>query len=127
MRPYSMDLRKRVVAACGAREGTREAIAQRFGVSTAWMRRVLQRRRETGSIAPLPQRAGRKPGLNESIRAGDAVRKIEKCLEPLELGLSELLHVRPGIGGTEDRRHRDHEHVRQTLSPTLRPTRIGHV
>lgn len=52
MRPYSMDLRKRVVAACDARDGSRETIAQRFGVSTAWIRRLLQRRRETGSIAP---------------------------------------------------------------------------
>lgn len=65
MKPYSMDLRKRVAAACDARDGTREAIAQRFGVSTAWIRRLMQRRRETGSIAPWPQRAGRKRGLNE--------------------------------------------------------------
>lgn len=65
MRPYSMDLRKRVVLACDARGGSREAIAQRFGVSTAWIRRLLQRRRETGSIAPLPQRAGRKRGLDD--------------------------------------------------------------
>ena len=65
MKPYSMDLRERVVAACDAREGTREQIADRFGVSTAWIRRLLQRRRETGSFAPLPQNAGRKRGLND--------------------------------------------------------------
>lgn len=65
MRPYSMDLRKRVVAACDARDGSREAIALRFGVSTAWIRRLLQRRRETGSIAALPQNAGRKRGLDD--------------------------------------------------------------
>jgi len=65
MRPYSMDLRERVVAACDAREGSREQIAKRFGVSTAWIRRLLQRRRETGSIAPLPQNAGRKRALND--------------------------------------------------------------
>jgi transposase len=65
MRPYSMDLRERVVAACDAREGTREQIAQRFGVSTSWIRRLLQRRHQTGSIAALPQNAGRKPKLND--------------------------------------------------------------
>lgn len=59
-----MDLRERVVQACDARSGTREQIAERFGVSTAWIRRLLQRRRETGSIAPLPPNAGRKPKLN---------------------------------------------------------------
>lgn len=65
MRPYSMDLRERVVAACDAREGTRLRIAKRFGVSTSWIRGVLQRRRETGSIAALPQNPGRKPKLND--------------------------------------------------------------
>lgn len=64
MRPYSMDLRERVIRACDARAGTREQIAERFGVSIAWIRRLLQRRRETGSIAPLPSNAGRKPKLN---------------------------------------------------------------
>ena len=45
MRPYSMDLRERVMAACDRRDGKREEIAKRFGVSTAWIRRLLQRRR----------------------------------------------------------------------------------
>ncbi len=65
MRPYSMDLRSRVVAACDRKDGRRIKIAERFGVSTAWIRRLLQRRRETGSIAPLPQNAGRKPALDD--------------------------------------------------------------
>lgn len=72
MRPYSMDLRKRVVAACDARDGSREAIARRFGVSAAWIRRLLQRRRETGSIAALPQNAGRKRGLDD-----DQMKKLK--------------------------------------------------
>ncbi len=65
-----MDLRKRVVAACDRHDGKRVEIAERFGVSTAWIRRLLQRRRETGSIAALPQNAGRKPALN--------ARKLER-------------------------------------------------
>ncbi len=65
MKPYSMDLRERVVAACDAREGTREQIADRFGVSDRWIRKLLQRRRETDSIAPLPRNPGRKRALND--------------------------------------------------------------
>lgn len=64
MRPYSMDLRRRVIAACDRKDGRRMEIAERFGVSTAWIRRLLQRRRETGSVAPLPQNAGRRPALD---------------------------------------------------------------
>jgi len=37
MRPYSMDLRERVAAACDARAGTREKIAERFAVSVSWI------------------------------------------------------------------------------------------
>jgi len=60
MKTYSMDLRERVVQACDERLGTREEIARLFGVSTAWVRRLLQRRRESGSIAAKP-RGGQKP------------------------------------------------------------------
>lgn len=59
MKPYSMDLRKRVVQACDEQHGTREGIAAFFGVSTAWIRRLLQRRRESGTIAPKPPGGGR--------------------------------------------------------------------
>jgi transposase len=79
MRAYSNDLRERVVAACDARDGTREQIAARFSVSVAWLRRLLQRRRETGSIAPRPRGGGRAPAfdaeagrrLREAVRADD--------------------------------------------------------
>ncbi len=60
---YSLDLRTRVLAAVDAQDGTRGAIAARFSVSTAWIRRLVQRRRVTGSIAPLPHRGGPAPTL----------------------------------------------------------------
>jgi transposase len=77
MKPYSMDLRERVVAACDAREGTREQIAKRFGVSDRWIRKLLQRRRETDSLAPLPRNPGRKRALNDRQmqRLGRLIKK----------------------------------------------------
>ncbi len=77
MKPYSMDLRERVVAACDAREGTREQIAERFGVSDRWIRKLLQRRRETDSLAPLPRNPGRKRALNDGQmeRLGRLIQK----------------------------------------------------
>lgn len=90
MRPYSMDLRKRVVAACDAREGTREQIAKRYGVCTAWVRRLLQRRRESGSIEPLPQNPGRKRAIRG--RDLDRLRRLverrpDATLRELKAGL----------------------------------------
>lgn len=68
MKAYSQDLRERVIRACDARRGTRTQIAQFFQVSTAWIRRLLQRRRETGSIAALPHAGGPKPKMDDERR-----------------------------------------------------------
>lgn len=54
MAPYSMDLRKRVLKAWDAGMDA-ESVAARYDVSRAWVHRLVQRRRETGSIAPRKQ------------------------------------------------------------------------
>ena len=51
MHAYSMDLRERVLAACDAGQSN-DTVARIFDVSTAWIRRLKQRRRESGSVAP---------------------------------------------------------------------------
>jgi len=93
MKPYSMDLRERVVAACAARDGTRQQIAARFSVSVSWIRDLLKRRRDTGSIAPRPHGGGRAPAFDEAAaaRLREAVRADEDAtLEEL----SEAVGVR---------------------------------
>jgi transposase len=60
MKTYSQDLRERVVRACDEGAGSRQQIAALFGVSTAWIRRLLQRRRQTGSFAALPRGGARR-------------------------------------------------------------------
>ena len=51
MVPYSMDLRKRVLRAWDGGMDA-ENVAAKYEVSRAWVHRLAQRRRETGSIAP---------------------------------------------------------------------------
>ena len=62
MKPYSMDLRQRVLADCDAGLPTK-VVADKYRVSTAWVRRLKQRRREDGSIAPRTATPGPKPAL----------------------------------------------------------------
>jgi transposase len=65
MKAYSTDLRQRVLTACDDGMGTAEA-AETFAVSPAWIRRLMQRRRQTGEIAPRrPARPGPAPALAE--------------------------------------------------------------
>jgi transposase len=52
--PYSMDLRERVLKAWEV-SGDAEEVAATFAVSRAWVHRLAQRQRETGSIAPRTQ------------------------------------------------------------------------
>ena len=62
MRAYSLDLRLRVLAAVDAGDTTAE-VADVFSVSPAWVRRLVQRRRATGEVAPRVARTGRVPKL----------------------------------------------------------------
>jgi transposase len=48
---YSIDLRERVARA-HAESGSSAEVAEQFGCSEAWVRRLTQRLRETGSLAP---------------------------------------------------------------------------
>jgi len=48
---YSMDLRERVARA-HAESGSSAEVAEVFGCSESWARRVTQRLRETGTLAP---------------------------------------------------------------------------
>jgi transposase len=69
--PYSMDLRKRVFKAWEA-TGDADDVAATFGVSRAWVHRLAQRQRETGSLTPRKQtkfRARVLAGQEERLKA----------------------------------------------------------
>ena len=76
MKPYSMDLRERIVAACEAATDSKAEVAKRFHVSVAWVKRLVQRKRECGSIAARPQCSGRKP-----IFAGENLERLKAAIQ----------------------------------------------
>ena len=89
MAPYSMDLRQRVAR---ARDAGLEAkdVAAKYEVSVAWVNRLLQRRRDTGSLAPRKQTQWRTPKLaayTERLRALVLVEP-DRTLEELRAALS---------------------------------------
>ena len=92
MQTYSMDLRDRVVSACDAEELTREEIAEEFGVSTAWIRRFLQRRRETGSYIPKGHAGGRQPAF-----AGAGLSQLDQLVRKQPDATLKELRDRTGI------------------------------
>ena len=87
-----MDLRDRVVASCDEGVLSRDEIAEQFGVSTAWIRRLLQRRRERGSYAPLNGKRGPKPKFT-----GATAQRLERLIAAQPDATLEELRDRSGV------------------------------
>src|ERR671939_77805 len=68
-RPYSADLRERVLAASERREGTQAAIARRFGVCEATVENWLRQARQEGRRAPKPPAGAPAPRLDSAALA----------------------------------------------------------
>jgi len=85
MQAYSMDLRVRVLADCDDGLGTAE-VAGKYSVSTAWVRRLKQRRRETGEVAPRRPRPGPKPGLADATPDGGRLAALARAEPDLSAG-----------------------------------------
>lgn len=91
MRAYSVDLRLRVLAACDDGLETKE-VAERFDVSPSWVRRLKQRRRETGEIAPRQQRHG--PRLKLAGHEEELLKLIAEQPDATEEQLQARLSVK---------------------------------
>ena len=63
MAAYSLDLRQRVLRAWDSGMDV-YTVAAKYEVSRAWVHRLVQRRRETGSIAPRQQTKFRRRSLS---------------------------------------------------------------
>ncbi len=64
MKPYSQDLREKIVRALEAGD-TQEEVAARFAVSLSFVEKLWRRWRTTGSCAALPHAGGRRRSLQE--------------------------------------------------------------
>src|SRR3954468_18603920 len=86
MRPYSLDLRERILAAVDHHEGSIRKIARIFRVSTSFIVRLLQRRDATGTLDPEPHGGGTPPALGP----GDRERLAELIREQPDATLEQL-------------------------------------
>src|SRR3954469_14043434 len=92
---YPIEFR-RLVAAAYDQCGSSADVAEQFGCSESWVRRLIQRRREDGSLAP---RAPKLPDNNKlkaddlSELAGLIARRPDMTLEELAAALSTKVSV----------------------------------
>jgi transposase len=95
MKPYSMDLRERVLKDCAAGVGTK-AVAEKYSVSESWVRRLKQRKREDGRTEPKSPRNKRVPKLSAHA---DRIRELVAATPDLTLAeLKKTLGVTVALG-----------------------------
>ena len=90
-RPYSIDLRERVVLAVESGETCR-TVAARFGVAVSTVVKWCRRRQETGSVAPAKM-GGHRPRILEPHR-DLIVEEIGRTPHLTVRGLRDLLAAR---------------------------------
>lgn len=98
MRPFSPDLRHRIIAALDAGQPT-SVVAERFAVAPRTVRRYRQRLREHGTLDPTPH-----PGRHRKIRGADEALLREQVLAAPDATLREhrlQWHARTGVWVSE--------------------------
>ncbi len=76
MEAYSLDLRARVMQAVEEGIDTRKEIAENFGVTTRWIRKLVEQHRKTGSIEPRPHAGGR-----QATFTPERLKRLKKLVE----------------------------------------------
>lgn len=93
-RPFSLDLRERVVAACDAGDSPEDA-ARSFDVGVRTIYEWLELRKQTGSLAPRCGKTGPKPKLAGHLAT---LRKLVREKPDATLGeLQSQIPVQVGI------------------------------
>jgi transposase len=85
MKPYSQDLRERIIDAIETKEESHSEVAHRFSVSLSFVEKLLHRWRKSGTYAAHPHAGGQRrqlTGHSETLR-----REVE---EQPDATLSEL-------------------------------------
>lgn len=125
MKAYSMDLRERILRDSDGGMGTLE-VAVKYSVSESWVRRLKQRRRESGEVAPrrsghrqepkwvphaerLKELVAQKPDatlqeLRELLGVSFSIHTIARALRALQLTFKKKSSAQPSkIGRTFNR------------------------
>jgi transposase len=92
MRPISIDLRKRVIAAYEGQDQSMGQIAERFAMPKGTVQNIIEHYRATGSVAPTPQNPGRKPAFQ-----GKALARLEADVDRHPDATLEELRDRSGV------------------------------
>ncbi len=105
MKPYSPDLRERVLAAVREAEHSQAQIAEQFKISLSTLEKWWHRQRDTGQITALPHGGGRTRTLQEcaAFLRAEVKKQPDVTLEELCTRVAEAkgLRVSPSMMSRE--------------------------
>ena len=96
MKPYSLDLRQKIVTAYDRGGISQRQLAQQFSVTKSFIQKLFKQRRETGSIAPKVRTKQTPPKLNADHQAILA-ELVETNNDATLAELREQLHARTEV------------------------------
>lgn len=96
MKPYSVDLRQKIMDAHNQQEGSQRQLAKRFRVSLTFIESLLKRYRTDGTVEPRAHGGGRSAKLNPEQEAVLATL-IEEDNDAILVELCERLEQRVGV------------------------------
>ena len=127
MRPYSQDLRERVIAAVEAKRQSLPEIARTFGVSESAVDKWAKRWRETGRVAARPFAGGRRRALRdcEATLRAEVKQQADATLDEL----CERVQQREGVVASPSMMCRELQRLnlprKKSRSTTVNATRRG--
>jgi transposase len=96
MKPYSIDLRTKIVEIWKKEKISIRKLAERFGVAKSFIQKLIKKYQETGDIRPLPQ-GGSPPTKLNSEQLVTLVELMEKNNDATLEELGELLYTETGV------------------------------
>ncbi len=100
MKPYSLDLRQRVVTAVEQGDGTNEDVAAMFRVGKTFLKNMLRQWRETGRLEPKPHGGGATTSLTQkhlAVLTKQVAKEPDATLEELRQLLQKTEQVEVSV------------------------------
>jgi transposase len=100
MKTYPVELRQKILDAVDQQLGTYKEIAEMFGIAERYIYKLLNQRRKTGSVAPLPRGGGAAAKLDEKhlLKLAElVVQQPDATLKELGQQLQQKTHQQVSV------------------------------
>lgn len=125
MEAYSTDLRRKVLAAWDAGEGTQAQLASRFKVSKRWVGKLVAQRKKEQTIEPKPRGGHKPPAFDAQARrrlVAHVKRHPDQTLQQLRQWACDTLGITCSIMAVDRALRKENITFKKRRSPAANKT-----